>query len=476
MSYFYLRVLGIFVSAVHISDFTFNGATLTWGNFYSSTLNRVSLYAALFYQSVFARTRIVDSNLDISAFSDVYFYNTQIENSSFNNCLFKQVVFEDAMLKNTSLNISNFELCKMLDTTVEQSLMSRNIFKKCVLKRVSFAGTILENTVWEDTSVDSSDFQQARIKGWNWKSVNQTTVVKQLGCFRFCNFSEAQMDEMHFENLDMTSSVFNDTLMAGVTIDGCVLRDSLFIKANLAKAIISNCQSGKLCSFQNANLYDAKIENCDFQESNLFYTSATYASLIKINLEKSDCTESSFRDAELIRVRFPYARLYNATFNNASIEWCVFEHALADNMQFTYAKCYGSSFRMASMQESNYSGTRFIYCFLFGTGMLNSVFYQTYFEFSRIIHADFSHGRFVELKMTECGEIKSCDFSACTFELSEFTKIRFVNCIFTQTLFSECTFTNVEFDHCYASEQILDNNGFKSISMGYKGEPVFIVT
>lgn len=479
--YFYLRILGIFLSAVHISDFTFNGATLTWANFYSSTLNRVSLYAALFYQTIFARTRIIDSVFDISAFDNIYFYNTQIESSSLNNCIFRQDTFEDAMFRNVLINISNFEACILTDTSVEQSTMSRNRFSNCALIRVNFAKSVMENTIWEDTDVEASDFQETRIKGWRWKTgaeeVNQEVVEvdvsESYGKFVSCNFFGSEIEDVQLEHLNMKASVFSETKLVGIQINDCSIEDSLFIKANLAGAHIKNCQNANRCSFQNANLYNAVIEDCEFLESNLFYMTATFASFARIDFTRSDCTEASFRDASLSVVQFPYARLFNATFNNAAVKYCVFNDALADSMQFTYIDCFGTSFRRTSMQETNYSGTFFRGCYLVGTGMRNSVFYRTRFEACDISHADFSKGRFVETEMISCRDVEYCDFSGSSFELMRFEHVRFVGCLFHESWFSECIFVDVRFDQCRMGDRLLDESVFSSVCMGCEGIPSF---
>lgn len=449
--YFLLRVLAMFVSAVQISDFTFNGSTLNFANFYNSTLENVSFYSTRFYHTIFTRAKLSRVIMDISDFDSVNFHHTDFHKVSLNNSNFTKVMFDHAEMVQSDLNSCDFQNCKLTDSLLTDSMLNGSVFRNSTLKSVDLSRSKLAGILWEDTPLSSCSFQNAELQDWTCKNVRG---------FINCNFSGSVWEKMNLFNMDMSDSVFDSASMVQAIFRRVILKNALFRDCQLPNAEFHECIQFDHSSFQGANLFNAYFYNCILRLSNLYMASMGNATLKKCCLDNSDCAESSFREAELEEVSFQYARLYNATLNWASIKQCSFKYALADHMQFTFAKCENTKFNYASLPECNLSGTQFEKCDFEGSNLCDTTATEVTLDGCKLRQVNFSGTRFVKAKILTKNvandwykTISDCDFSDCKFELSELSDVTFKNCMFAGAMFSNCKLTNVTFSNCTVTLQ-----------------------
>lgn len=345
--YFLLRVLAVFVSAVQISDFTFNGSTLNFANFYNSTLENVSFYSTRFYHTIFTRTKLSHVIMDISEFDSVNFHHTDFHKVSLNNSIFTKVRFDHAEMDQSDLNSCDFRDCRLTDSLLTGSMLNGSEFSNSILTSVDLSRSKLTGIRWENTQLSSCSFENAELQSWKWEP------GKDIQRLINCNFSGSVWEKIELCDMDMSDSVFDSASMVHIKFERVILQNALFRDCQLPNAEFHDCEQFDHSSFQGANLFNAYFENCVLKFSNLYMASVGDATLQKCDLDNSDCAEASFREAELEEVSFQYARLYNTTLNWASIKQCSFEYALADHMQFTFAKCEDTKFNYASLPECN---------------------------------------------------------------------------------------------------------------------------
>ena len=446
MYYFYLRVLCVFCIAVNIHDYTDNGSTMNFADFYSSTMEKVTLYSSQFYHTVFARSKWINCVLDVSAFDNVLFYYTRLSQTSLANSHFREVIFKNAQMSESMLDRGMFVTCGFENSVFKEASLNNSVFENTLIKGTDFSKAQLENIKWGNTIVSDSSFENAAIKGWYWSADGGEVSYR-----KWDNnvYSGASIEHVKWEKMNLENSIFSKADMPGVIFEKCRLNGSIFDQANLAGSTITECeqykqsessgQPGK-CSFKNVNFYNSSISKSIFPDSNFSGASFTEADINICDLSYGDFNDTSFKRANLAENTFRYDRLYEASFSNAKITECIFDNALADRMLFTYVLCHGSSFKKTSMDDSNFSGSVFEQCELNAAGMSGSVFYDTAFDNCGLIHVDLSGGRFADAEFRNRTRFEYCNFSNCRFERVKPGDAQFIYCDFTGAEFVECCF------------------------------------
>ncbi len=465
MYYFFLRVLGLFVSAVTIKDFTFNGNVLNFANFYNSTLENVSFYAAEFYHTIFARTKLINVSMDLSKIDNVFFYYTRLTDTSLSNTEFSNVNFENIQMQNCDLSICIFTNCSITNSNLTNNIFNGSLFHDSQLSASVFSQSKLENIIIEGTSLTGCDFSDANLKNWVWK--NRKADI----CLKNCIFTSSAWENMDIAIADLSNSVFNEAAMPFTFFFEVNLTEALFRKCQLAYAEFINCE--KLCrsSFVEANLYGANFECCDMQYSSFFRANASYTKFESCIIMNGDCAEAYFRGATVIKTSFENARLYNATFDWAEINGCWFKSALADHVQFTSAKCEESCFQYTSMTDCSFSGSIFKSCDFTGADLSDSAATDLMFKQCRLNQTDFSRIKFADCVFDSAeSEVQCCTFNGSIFSCAEnggFYRLVFESCFFDQTQFSGWKFQNVVFRNCSFRESTFSMCFFDSVSFDH---------
>lgn len=471
--YFLLRVLALFVSAVQLSDFTFNGGTLNFANFYSSTLERVSFYSNQFYHTVFARAKVIRGVMDLSLFDNIDFFHTSFDDTSLNNSIFTEVSFDNTQIRHSSLNICEFHKCMFKRSALIDTELNGSSFDECSLEAVDFSGSRIFGIFLNKTSFTSCGFRGAEIQGWKWKECQESKRLQN------CDFSDSVWEDMKFTCADLTNTAFSNAVMIGTKFENAILKGTLFKGSKLVQAQFNQCSRFEQTSFESANLFGALFENCRMRLSNLYQVDAGDATFSHCDLDNCDCAEANFRRVYFEAVSFQWTRLYDATLSGAKLDACRFEYALADHLEFTYALCKEDYFAYASMMESNFSGTIFEKCDFEGSNLTGSIITKTTFSNCALKQANLSNIRFLDTDFQD-ETIAYSDFSECKFEKTRFQKVVFRRCILNHVFFSNCTFANVEFQGCTVrwggKERILTKALFRRISVACDVEHVYFMS
>lgn len=437
----YLRVIALFVNAVRINDFTFNGNTLSFANFYNSSLSNVSFYDAQFYHTIFARTRLQQVAMDLSEFDTLFFYYTKFTESSLNNSKFQNVIFENMQANDTDFSICVFSDCDFTESVINDSVFNGSRFQGSTLQETDFSRSQLCNISWSETSIENCSFGQARIRNWEWKTPGSIWELK------YCDFSDSIWEKMTICNANMSNSSFIGASLVEVKFENTSLEGAIFLKCQLPNAVFKFCQELSQSSFEEANLFGAEFHVCTLEKANFYRASASNSIFDNCKLQHSDCSAMYFRNARLDTVDFTAARLYDTTLNWAEIKKCNFTHALADHLQFTFAKCEETDFTYASMSDSCLSGTEFKTCTFLGSDLSESAASDVSFWKSNMTQVDLANVRLVGAVFSD-GHFACCDLSGSQFCGGRIIQSQFNSCFFDHAVFSRVYFEDVVFSDC----------------------------
>lgn len=437
--YFFLRILSVFVSALHISDFSFNGFALNFANFYNSTLEEISLYSSEFYHTIFARTQMIRLVMDISHFDNVDFFNARITNSTLNNAEFHQVKFENTQVDHAGISSCVFDDCRFLNSEFTDSIWNNSEFIDCTAQSLDFSRSKMKGVVWQACEIRNCKFENVDLQDWVWKQGSKPIMED-------CNFNDSTWDKMQIVRGNLDNSTFFNALFSNSRFDSTSLKSGVFAKSDLSGVEFYHCGM-KQASFEEALLFDATISHVDMNMANLSNVSAVRALFETCALTNSNCEDADFSEAKFTDTCFVSARLYNCSLMEANLSNCKCDYILADHLQFTFAECSNSSFSYCALSESNLTSTKFFSCDFTGSDM--SLLNATKVRFSGCIlkSVDFSGTRFIDTEFRAARAIghfvKNCNFTNCQFINVSFDDLEFEKCIFKNAVFIHCTVNNI---------------------------------
>lgn len=451
--YFFLRILAVFSSSVRITDYSLNGSSLNYANFYSSTLENITIYSAECYRTVFARVKFERVIMDISRFFDIDFYCARLIASSFNNASMENVQFEHSTVQNVGFDSCVFDSCFLLNSDFKDCIFNNSEFTNTSMKASSFACSKFREVKWVGGEIERCSFRNAEFYNWD---AGIELVLKN------CDFSGSIWSRMNIKSWNLAGGVFDSAELSGVTIENCCMKSAAFIECQLDDSCISGCDMSR-SALQNASLFQAQIGKSNISTSDLTNVIAVKAIVDRCDLSSSNCAEADFSETKITGSRLFAARLYDCAMVACQIEKCDCQYLLADHLQFTFAQCKQSDFSYSSLSESNLTKSSFYNCTFDGSDLSNLNATQTAFENCKLMRVDFSGTRFVgacfrwNSEKKEDRIIRNCNFSSCMFEGVRFESVKFIDCFFENAVFSKCTVKNNFFG-------LLSRHNFSKIS------------
>lgn len=432
--YFFLQILSLFVSAIHISNYSFNGITLNFANFYSSTLEHVTFYSSEFYHTILSRAQLIQVVMDISRFDSIDFYNTKIADSTINNATFSYVNFEDSQMEGVGLSTCEFNECRFNNSEFIGCVLNSSEFYSCKLNRTNFSHSKMHNVIWDKTEIDFCDFHNADIKNWQWR--RSYPILKQ------CNFAGSLWSQMTIRKGNLSDCDFSEADLSKTGFDHTNLEAAIFQQCNLAETQIHHCKMAK-STLEKALLFAADISDSDLSMASLFEVSAVKLIMKNCILTDSNCADADFSGGDFFKTNFYAARLYDCSLSRAKLQSCKCNYLLADHLQFTFTECKDCSFQYSALSESNLTKSKFDSCSFNKSDLTGLNAAQTEFCNCYLVNVDFSGTRFIETifqtTLAKAAIIKNCNFSDCNFE----------NVIFDHIFFEDCVFKNAIFVNCY---------------------------
>lgn len=431
--YFFIKILSAFTSSVQIRGLLLNGCSLNYADFYSSTLQNVTMYSADCFRTIFNHAHLINVIFDISRLCEIDFYSTKIEQSYFNNAKFERVIFERAVSQDSSFGSGVFCGCGITDS----------IFNACEF----------DNSVYDNTSITHSNFSKSSFKCIQWKNVsivsdcvfNDSVIHDWTAYDHFslenCDFSNSIWSKTNIVSWSLKGSVFTAADLSDIKIIDSDLTSTSFTSGLLPNALINNSYFTS-ANFEQASFFRASICNSKFTSANMDRVLAINAHLTNSDFPECSMAGGDFSSAIIKECNLKATRLYDASFTKAKIENSNLQYILADHLQITSALCVNVKFDYGSLSDSNFSGTEFINCNFVGSDMSNATAINTRFENCKLNYTDFSNSRIVFSKFESQSDkmiISMCNFTNCIIERTAFNNVVFCNCIFDNTIFMNCT-------------------------------------
>lgn len=431
--YFFIKILSAFTSSVQIKGLSLNGCSLNYADFYSSTLQNVTMYSADCFRTIFNHSHLINVIFDISQLCEIDFYSTKIEQSYFNNAKFERVIFERVVSQNSSFGSGIFCGCGITDS----------IFNACEF----------DNSVYDNTAITHSTFSKSSFKCVQWKNnslvsdcIFHNSVIHDWTAYNSfslenCDFTNSIWSKTNIANWSLRGSVFTAADLSDIKIIDSDLTSTSFTSGLLPNALINNSVFTS-ANFGQASIFRASICNSNFSSANMDRVLAINAHLTNCDFSECSMAGGDFSSAIIKKCNFKATRLYDASFTKANIENGIWQYILADHLQITSALCKNVEFDYGSLSDSNFSGTVFIDCSFVGSDISNATAINTRFENCKLNYTDFSNSRIVFSKFeSQSGKmiIAMCNFTNCIFENTVFKNVVFCNCRFENTVFMNCT-------------------------------------
>lgn len=179
----------------------------------------------------------------------------------------------------------------------------------------------LENGKFEQVDLSGLDFTNARL---------------QEACF-----SGANLQGCTFKNADLSRATFESANIAGAKFQLCAARDANFFYCDMNSAEVSNCDF-KRAFMKGSNATDVKIENVNFNYTNIQYGKWDGAAIENATFNYADLEGVSLARAEMHKVQMQHAILDKAIINNCKLIECDLSNAVMQDVKAKQAQVQNS--------------------------------------------------------------------------------------------------------------------------------------
>lgn len=427
-------------------------AKLNTVDLYNVRFENSSFRASSFNEVIFARTKMVGTNMALSKFIDCNFYNADIRNCALGNALFEKCLMTEMILSDVDVTGTNFVEVDLRESTFENAVIVNVEFHKSILSNVNFIDCKLSQIDFYDIVKEDlkySNFEKSILKDICFPISPVTIEIperyhdcdrnyfKKLGVkINSEGLKEREKSDI-WDNindkvvLDMSFSSFTYAVAERIDFRNMLLHATLFTRANLQKSNLQNlCMKGCImdgvnlteaaikyvdmesCVLTGAVLYKAKLQLVNLQNSNLLDCHASESvwtccmldksDISKIDLTKSLIKYSSYRDTILKDAEFTHAHFMDVIFENCNgigmlssysyFENCNFVNALLADSNFNYTIFKECDMSLANLADSTIQEAEFVDCEFENSNFRGCCFIQVTFNNNKNISEEIFEG------------------------------------------------------------------------------------
>jgi isoamylase len=167
---------------------------------------------------------------------------------------------------------------------------------------------------------------------------------------RDCSFVEAHLEKANLE----------DCVLDGANLENAALEDANLTRASLVGANLTGARLDR-ASLQGAVLSEAILRTVELREANLSDTRLVrapldHATLIGAHFERADLSEAVLDNAALLRARLEDASLVHARLRSADLQGAVLRRSDLTRADLSQASLEKADLREATLQEARLSG------------------------------------------------------------------------------------------------------------------------
>lgn len=449
-------------------------AKLNTVDFYNVRFENSSFRASFFNEVIFARTKIVGTNMSLSKFVDCNFYNADIRNCALGNALFKNCLMKEMILSDVDVTGTNFDEIDLRESTFENAVLVNVEFHKsnlnhvnfidCKLSQIDFYDIIendlkynnFEKSILKDIyfpispviieipenyyDCDKNYFKKLGVKinseGLKereesdiWNNINDKVVLDMS----FSSFMYAVAERINFHNMLLHATLFTGAnlqksnlqslCMKGCIMDGVNLAGATIIYVDMESCVLTGAVLYK-AKFQLVNLQNSNLSDCHASESIWTCCILDKSDISKIDLTKSLVKYSSYRDTILKDAELTHAHFMDVVFENCN----------GTGMLSSYSYFENCNFVNAFLADSNFNYTIFKECDMSLANLANSTIQEAEFVDCEFENSNFRGCCFIQVTFNNNKNINKEIFEGSTF----------IRCLFEgsnrgwEEMFSDC--------------------------------------
>lgn len=396
-----------------------------YANFYNVRFEDSAFRASSFQYSIFARSKLFNTNFSMAKFDTCEFYNVDSRNCSYSNTLIENSGFQEAVFVDVDF--------------------TGTVFRRCRLDRSKFQDSILSNLELEKVSFGTGNKDFTNSKIWN-----VTIRGKLSDPMRNCNFTSCSIQDIDFYPEDAELYKSNETTLPE-DMDP-------FARAFLGFCICEDLQSyywsevkkdrkirEEIRKFPEDGLTGFEITAITGGERQLKHPKERTVWPVIRAAAKTDLRDSIFNQAEMPRIRF----------YRTDLRQCVFRNAQMGEAQIVASVLQGSILLGANLREAAVFGAD-----LRSSVLEDAIFYQAV---CRLVNLEDSSLRRLHAS--------AADFACCSFARSDCTEIdltsaRLSQCslmdaILTGAEMTQAQFDRVEFKNSIANDMLSSYSRFQ---------------
>ena len=429
-------------------------------DFYYVRFENCSFRVSACFGVIFARIKMVGSNLALSSFTDCNFYNADMRdcalgNSRFKNCLMREMICSYVDVTGTifvedDLRGTTFENAVVVNVEFHKSRLDGMRFIGCKLSGVdfyeiadndfrygSFEKSILHEVRFQPTAPSAAEIPpryracytnyfrdlsvsvnakgiKEREKPDIWDAMDGTFSLDMSSS----SFVEAFAEELHFSHMRMDAALFREAnlrkaVIKNVCMQGCVmngvnLTEALFHYVDMESCVLTDAIVYQ-AQFRLVNIQNSDLVDCHASESAWTCCMLDKSDMSKIDLTKSVMQYVSCRDTILREAELTHAHFTDVIFENCNgpemlssyscFENCNFVNAFLGMSNFNYTIFRGCDMALASLADSTIEEAEFIGCKLENSNFRGCCFIQVTFRNNKNVDEEvFEHCTFIQCR------------------------------------------------------------------------------
>jgi len=279
-------------------------------------------------------------------------------------CYLEQVDFSNASLKNC-----NFEGA---------------ILARANLNNADCAGANFNNANLGSVRANKTNFTNVRLNGATLSNSDFTDSVFCSSVFEDTQMLEIKIDGVDFTDCKMESMQFINSEFEGVVFKGALLNNSVFLQCKIKAADYSNAIM-QSCAWSDTSILDTIFHDADMT-SNCFVATEGESIELKGNGFKRSCLQkANFQGLSMQNTDFSNADVQNVNFTNADLKQSNFSKTNAMQAMFrkailTHSNFDNANIMEASMAKAHLSGASFKNANLYAVDFLRSTMGDTDFS------------------------------------------------------------------------------------------------
>ncbi|WON77461.1 DUF2169 domain-containing protein [Serratia sp. UGAL515B_01] len=226
--------------------------------------NNVSLVSCMLKKSQLHKVTFTHCKYEKVTLESTRLNQCHFVDSLWDNCIVMQGDFSDSQFVQCTLNSSFFSNALLNQTRYEDSQLVSCVFDKC-------NGV---NAVFTDCNLAKDSFIAGNWQGAHFNRCEINSVTTGLGI---------DLSESHFEQCTMNKVGFSKANLQASTFSYCSLLEGCCDKANLQQATITSCDMAAL-RFKDANLTHSYWQSTSLQQSMLYNADLRDTHFLRCNL------------------------------------------------------------------------------------------------------------------------------------------------------------------------------------------------